>query len=145
VFNQVLVVGGGDGGVLREIAKHPGIQEIHLCEIDKVCYSLAVLFTLYPHNRSALFSVQMVVEASKKYLPTISCGFNDPRVKVHIRDGFEFMKEHKNEFDVIITDSSDPDGTNLCFWTLICASNAKYSFLLLQDPPAHCSAKRISS
>eukprot|EP01122_Echinamoeba_exundans_P014134 TRINITY_DN6343_c0_g1_i1.p1 TRINITY_DN6343_c0_g1~~TRINITY_DN6343_c0_g1_i1.p1 ORF type:complete len:289 (+),score=87.10 TRINITY_DN6343_c0_g1_i1:29-895(+) len=84
---KVLVVGGGDGGVLREIAKHPGIEEIHLCEIDK-----------------------MVVEASKKYLPTISVGFNDPRVKVHIRDGFEFMKDHKNEFDVIITDSSDPDG-----------------------------------
>jgi spermidine synthase len=55
--------------------------------------------------------MQMVVEVSKKFLPTISCGFNDPRVKIHIRDGLEFMREHKNEFDVIITDSSDPDGS----------------------------------
>lgn len=52
----------------------------------------------------------MVINASKKYLPTISVGFDDPRVKVHIRDGFQFLKEHTNEFDVIITDSSDPDG-----------------------------------
>lgn len=52
----------------------------------------------------------MVIEAAKKFLPTISVGFQDPRVKVHIRDGFEFLKAHKNEFDVIITDSSDPDG-----------------------------------
>jgi len=84
---KVLVVGGGDGGVLREVAKHPGVEEIHLCEID-----------------------QMVIDVSKKYLPTIACGFNDPRVKVHVRDGFEFMKEHENAFDVIITDSSDPEG-----------------------------------
>lgn len=52
----------------------------------------------------------MVINAAKQFLPTISVGFNDSRVKVHIRDGFEFLKEHKNEFDVIITDSSDPDG-----------------------------------
>lgn len=84
---KVLVVGGGDGGVLREIAKHPGVEEIHLCEID-----------------------EMVINASKKFLPTISVGFNDPRVKVHIGDGFEYMKQHANEFDVIITDSSDPEG-----------------------------------
>jgi len=84
---KVLVVGGGDGGVLREISRHKGIEEIHICEID-----------------------EMVINASKKYLPTISVGFDDPRVKVHIRDGFQFLKEHTNEFDVIITDSSDPDG-----------------------------------
>jgi spermidine synthase len=54
--------------------------------------------------------LQLVIEASKRFLPTISVGFSDPRVKIHIRDGLEFIKEHKNEFDVIITDSSDPDG-----------------------------------
>jgi len=84
---KVLVVGGGDGGVLREIAKHPQVEEIHLCEID-----------------------EMVIDVCKKYLPTLACGFDDPRVKVFIRDGFEFMKEHQNEYDVIITDSSDPEG-----------------------------------
>lgn len=84
---KVLVIGGGDGGVLREIAKHPSVEEIHLCEID-----------------------EHVINASKKFLPGISIGFTDPRVRIHIRDGFEFIKEHKNEFDVIITDSSDPAG-----------------------------------
>lgn len=52
----------------------------------------------------------MVIDVCKKYLPTLACGFDDPRVKVFIRDGFEFMKEHQNEYDVIITDSSDPEG-----------------------------------
>lgn len=84
---KVLVVGGGDGGILRELARHPSVEELHICEID-----------------------QVVIDAAKKYLPYSACGFEDPRVKVHVRDGFEFIKEHKNEFDVIITDSSDPAG-----------------------------------
>lgn len=84
---KVLCIGGGDGGVLREIAKHDGVEEIVICEIDKD-----------------------VIEASQKYLPTLSQGFNDPRVKVHIYDGAKFMEENKDSFDVIITDSSDPIG-----------------------------------
>ncbi|XP_049851671.1 spermidine synthase-like [Schistocerca gregaria] len=84
---KVLVVGGGDGGVIREVAKHDCVEEIHLCEID-----------------------QKVIEASKKFLPKIAVGFNDPRVRVHIEDGAEFVKKYKNEFDVVITDSSDPSG-----------------------------------
>jgi spermidine synthase len=84
---KVLVVGGGDGGILRELARHPSVEELHICEID-----------------------QVVIDAAKKYLPYSAVGFEDPRVKVHVRDGFEFIKEHKNEFDVIITDSSDPAG-----------------------------------
>lgn len=47
---------------------------------------------------------------SKLYLPNMAAGFSDPRVKVHIGDGFKFLKDYENEFDVIITDSSDPDG-----------------------------------
>lgn len=84
---KVLVIGGGDGGVLREIAKHPGVESIELCEIDK-----------------------MVPEVSKKYLPALAAGFDDPRVTVHIADGFKFLAERKNMYDVIITDSSDPVG-----------------------------------
>lgn len=84
---KVLVIGGGDGGVLREIARHPQVEEIHICEID-----------------------QMVIDVSKKFLPGVACGFDDPRVRVHIYDGFKFLDEHANEFDVIITDSSDPEG-----------------------------------
>ncbi|KMU77192.1 spermidine synthase [Coccidioides immitis RMSCC 3703] len=84
---KVLVIGGGDGGVLREIVKHESVEEAILCDIDEA-----------------------VIRASKKYLPGMSIGFQHPNVKVHIGDGFKFLEERKNEFDVIITDSSDPEG-----------------------------------
>jgi spermidine synthase len=84
---KVLVIGGGDGGVLREIARHPGVEEIVICELD-----------------------QGVIDVSKKYLPALAKGYDDPRVTVHIMDGSVFMEQHQDEFDVIITDSSDPIG-----------------------------------
>lgn len=84
---KVLVIGGGDGGVLREIARHPGVEEIVICELD-----------------------QGVIDASKKYLPTLAKGYDDPRVTVHIMDGAVFMEQNQGVFDVIITDSSDPIG-----------------------------------
>ena len=84
---KVLVIGGGDGGVLREIAKHESVTEITLCEIDKD-----------------------VIDVSKKYLPELAKGYDDPRVTVKIMDGAKFMEENKDSFDVIITDSSDPVG-----------------------------------
>jgi len=55
----------------------------------------------------------MVVEVSKKYLPQLAVGFNHPKVEVVIGDGFEYLKGHLDEFDVIITDSSDPVGKHL--------------------------------
>lgn len=84
---KVLVIGGGDGGVLREIVKHEGIDEAWLCDIDEA-----------------------VPRVSKKYLPSMAVGFQHPKVKVHIGDGFKFLADYKNSFDVIITDSSDPEG-----------------------------------
>lgn len=84
---NVLVIGGGDGGVLREVLKHKSVKKAVLCEIDS-----------------------QVIEMSKKYLPSLSCSFDDHRVEVNIQDGAEFMKNHEEEFDVIITDSSDPVG-----------------------------------
>uniref|UniRef100_A0A0K8VLW7 Spermidine synthase n=1 Tax=Bactrocera latifrons TaxID=174628 RepID=A0A0K8VLW7_BACLA len=84
---KVLIVGGGDGGVAREVSKHPLVEEIHQVEID-----------------------ERVVELSKEFLPNMACGFKNPKVKLTIGDGFKYMKEHANEFDVIITDSSDPVG-----------------------------------
>jgi spermidine synthase len=54
--------------------------------------------------------LQAVIRVSKKYLPGMSIGFQHPNVKVHVGDGFEFLKQRQNEFDVIITDSSDPEG-----------------------------------
>lgn len=84
---KVLIVGGGDGGVAREVVKHPSVAEVHQVEID-----------------------ERVVELSKLYLPHMACGFDHPKVHLTIGDGFEYMKNHNKEFDVIITDSSDPVG-----------------------------------
>lgn len=84
---KVLVIGGGDGGVLREVARHKGVEEIVECEID-----------------------EGVIIASKKHLPGLAKGYDDPRVTVQIMDGAKFMEENQDSFDVIITDSSDPIG-----------------------------------
>jgi len=84
---KVLVIGGGDGGVLREVVKHDCVEEAILCDIDEA-----------------------VIRLSKQYLPHMAAGFNHPNVKVHIGDGFKFLEDFKNAFDVIITDSSDPEG-----------------------------------
>jgi spermidine synthase len=84
---RVLVIGGGDGGVLREVVKHSTVETAILCDIDEA-----------------------VIRLSKKYLPGMSIGFQHPNVTVHVGDGFKFLADRKNEFDVIITDSSDPEG-----------------------------------
>lgn len=51
-----------------------------------------------------------VIDVSKKYLPFMAVGFDSPKLTLHVGDGFEFLKNHRQEFDVIITDSSDPVG-----------------------------------
>ncbi|KAI9243487.1 spermidine synthase [Phascolomyces articulosus] len=84
---KVLVIGGGDGGVLREVVKHECVEEATLVDIDEA-----------------------VPRVSKKYLPNMSIGFEHPKVTVHIGDGVEFLRDKTNQYDVIITDSSDPDG-----------------------------------
>jgi spermidine synthase len=84
---RVVVIGGGDGGAIREILKHPGVEKAYLVEID-----------------------EKVVEVSKKYLPEISVALDDARAEVRIEDGIKFIKENKNEFDVILVDSTDPVG-----------------------------------
>jgi len=84
---RVLVVGGGDGGAVREVLRHPEVEEVTLCEIDA-----------------------KVVEVSKQFLPSIAASLSDPRVTVRIQDGFDFLRDHPSHFDVVITDSSDPVG-----------------------------------
>lgn len=85
---KVLIIGGGDGGVLREVLKHECVESVHMCEID-----------------------EMVIDISKKHLPGMTSAFSHPKLGLFIADGFEFLKNHRNEYDVIITDSSDPIGT----------------------------------
>lgn len=89
----VLIVGGGDGGVAREVAKFPSVEKIYQVEID-----------------------ELVVEMSRKYLPFMAKGFENKKVKLIIGDGYEFVKENLNTFDVIITDSSDPIGPAACLF-----------------------------
>lgn len=84
---RVLVIGGGDGGVLRELGRHDCIKTIDFCDIDPE-----------------------VMKVAKEFLPSMACGFDDPRVTVNIADGNKFIKEHKATYDVIIVDSSDPIG-----------------------------------
>ncbi len=84
---KVLVIGGGDGGTVREILKHQEVKEIDVCEIDSA-----------------------VIELSKKHLPNLANSFGDKRVKIYYQDGSKFIQEYKNEYDVIIVDSSDPIG-----------------------------------
>ena len=54
--------------------------------------------------------MQEVIEVSKKYFPSMACGFDNPELCVHNRDGAEFMSSKQEAFDIIITDSSDPIG-----------------------------------
>ena len=84
---RVLVIGGGDGGAVREAARHPGVEEIHMCELD-----------------------ERVVEVSKIYLPGHTSALSDPRVKLYYEDGFKWVQERKNTYDVIMVDSTDPVG-----------------------------------
>lgn len=82
---KVLIIGGGDGGVVREFVKHPDIERVDLVEID-----------------------ERVIEVSKKYFPDCTSGLSDKRVRVLPEDGFAFIKRAKNEYDVIVVDSTDP-------------------------------------
>ena len=84
---KVLIIGGGDGGVAREVARHKCVKHIDQCEIDGE-----------------------VVELCKKFIPSTACGFDDKRMHLAIGDGLAFVKERKNEYDVIIVDSTDPIG-----------------------------------
>ncbi|KAF9476388.1 spermidine synthase [Pholiota conissans] len=84
---KVLVVGGGDGGVVREVLKHDTVEQVVLCDIDEA-----------------------VVRVSKAYLPHMAALLTSPKVTVHIGDGFEFLASQEDTYDVIITDSSDPVG-----------------------------------
>lgn len=84
---KVLVVGGGDGGTIREVLKHPSVKEAVLCEID-----------------------EHVIRLSKKHLPTLASSLDDPRVKIVCEDGAKYVKDHKDSFDIILVDSSDPIG-----------------------------------
>lgn len=84
---RVLVVGGGDGGAIREILKYPSVETAVLAEIDG-----------------------RVIEVSKQYLPEIAGKLDDPRVDVQVVDGIQYIADNKDSFDVIMVDSTEPVG-----------------------------------
>ena len=84
---RVLVIGGGDGGVLRELSKYHRLEQIDIVEID-----------------------EEVVKVCKEYLPQTACGFDDPRVTAYFEDGLKFVRKPENFYDIIIVDSTDPFG-----------------------------------
>ncbi|XP_065837121.1 spermidine synthase-like [Oscarella lobularis] len=84
---EVLIVGGGDGAILREAVKHSAVKRVTLCEIDGT-----------------------VIDVCKKHLPSMMTGFDSDKLTLHIGDGFEFLKKHTGKFDVVITDVSDEAG-----------------------------------
>ena len=86
---HVLIIGGGDGGVIREVVKHPSVQSITICEIDR-----------------------LVIDVGKRFFPSVAAAWDDPRVTLHEGDGAVFMARPDclSRYDVIITDSSDPIG-----------------------------------
>ncbi|XP_061355263.1 spermidine synthase-like [Gastrolobium bilobum] len=86
--NKVLLVGGGDGGILREISRHSSVEHIDICEIDK-----------------------MVIDVYKNFFPDIAIGYQDPRVHVHITDGIAFINSApEGTYDAIILDAFNPTG-----------------------------------
>ncbi len=84
---RVLVVGGGDGGTIREVIKHRSVQQVTLVEIDR-----------------------QVVEVSKRFFPQVASGFKDPRVRIQYDDGARFLADTGEQFDIILADTSDPVG-----------------------------------
>jgi spermidine synthase / saccharopine dehydrogenase (NADP+, L-glutamate-forming) len=104
---KVLVIGGGDGGVVREVLKHESVEKVVLCDIDEVRLSLVFLPAA---ALIALSSFQAVVRVSKQFLPHMSALLESPKVQVVIGDGFKFLADNTSSYDVIITDSSDPVG-----------------------------------
>ncbi len=88
---NVLVIGGGDGGSVREILRHTQVENVTMVEIDEV-----------------------VVRASREFLPSLSSSLDDPKLNLVIGDGIEYLKNAESEsFDFIVVDSSDPVGPSV--------------------------------
>lgn len=133
---NVLVIGAGDGGTIRELCRYDTIEHIDLVEID-----------------------EKVVEVCKKYFPSMTVSMDDKRVDIHYTDGLRFVRRKSNEYDLIIVDSTDPFGPGEglftkefygnCYNALTengVLVNQHESPFYINDAKAMCSAhKKISS
>lgn len=82
---RVLIVGGGDGGCLREVLRHPNVAKATLIDID-----------------------EQVIEAARRFFPSVSVAMDDPRAEILSMDALDYVKDHRNEFDLVVVDSTDP-------------------------------------
>lgn len=93
---KVIVIGGGDGGVIREVIKHKTVEKVYFVEID-----------------------EEVINISKRFFPTVACGIDDPRVEIKIMDGAEFViKRTHSDIDAVIIDSTDIIGFARSLFTI---------------------------
>ncbi|NIP18489.1 MAG: polyamine aminopropyltransferase, partial [Xanthomonadales bacterium] len=100
---RVLIIGGGDGGMAREVLRHRAVEHLTMVEIDAG-----------------------VVDFAKRYLPSLNAGaFDDPRLNLVIEDGAAFVRRSTEAFDVIITDSTDPIGPGEVLFTDTFYAHAK--------------------
>jgi spermidine synthase len=84
---EVLIVGGGDGGSVREALRHDTVQRVELLEIDEA-----------------------VISAARRFFPALAARLDEPRVSIHCEDGFTYLDEHQGRYDLIVVDSIDPVG-----------------------------------
>jgi spermidine synthase len=92
---RVLIIGGGDGGTAREVLRHTQLEKVVMVEID-----------------------QVVIDAAKKYLPTMARGLSDPKLELIVDDGIKYVLDASDKsFDIIIVDSTDPAGPGEVLFT----------------------------
>ena len=91
---KVLIIGGGDGGALRELCRYSSVEQIEMVEIDP-----------------------LVVDVAKEYLPTVASSFSDPRLKLVFEDGLRYVRNLKRDYDLMIIDSTDPFGPGESLFT----------------------------
>ena len=85
---KVMVIGGGDGGTVREVLKYKSVKEVELIEID-----------------------EEVINTSKKYFPEVACELNNPKLKIRVSDAIKYVKDvPEKTYDAILCDSTDPQG-----------------------------------
>lgn len=102
----VLVIGGGDGGIIREVLKYPCVKRVDMAELDGE-----------------------VINFSRKYLKSVHRGaFDDPRLNINVVDGRAFTENHPGEYDIVIMDMTDPHGPSSMLYTREFYRSIKRSF-----------------
>ena len=91
---SVLIIGAGDGGIVRELSRYGSVKAIELVEID-----------------------ELVVKVSKEFFPGVACCFDDERLTVFHEDGLDFVKKREGKYDLVIVDSTDPIGPGESLFT----------------------------